>query len=148
MAKYVIDTHALVWLLSNPVRLGHEARKAFRDEKSEFYIVNYVFEEIRRKYEKYKRDNINKGAIKIPPIICWVISKKCKNVRTYKLSQGEIKNWSNKFKMSSELKKISKDDWPIVIMYLILKQRYPRAEIKIISDDNYIRSNSSVRTCW
>lgn len=146
MAKYVIDTHALIWFLSNPnERLGTEARKRMKDPNSEFYVLTDIFEEIRRKFEKFKTDNKPKKAIKIPPIICWLILKKCKNVKIRNLPHGELSLLKSK---EPVLNNFNKDDQPFVAKYLILKQKYPRTEVEIITDDAIMRHNDLIKTCW
>jgi hypothetical protein len=145
MAKYVIDTHALVWFLSNPKLLGPEARKRLKDPNSEFYVLTDVLEEIRRKFEKFKADNKDKGAIKIPPIICWLILRKSKNVKIRKLPYGELSLLRSK---DSALNALKKDDQPFVAKYFILKQKYPRTEVEIITVDDIMRHNDLIKTCW
>lgn len=105
MAKYVIDTHALVWFLSDYKKLGPEAKKALRDPKSEFYVLTSVFKEIRKKYEIFKTGTSTKQTIKLSPIICWLIADKCKNVEIYELDPEEIKRWMTR---KDELKKLKK----------------------------------------
>lgn len=144
MAKYIVDTHTLVWFLSDGKRLGTEAKKALKDPKSEFYILTNVFEEVRRKFEKFKKDNNNKSAIKIPPIICWLIAKKSKNVKICRLDQSQISMVDKK----SEIGNINKDDIPFVVKYCILREKYPRTEIKIITCEDKIRKSNLTRTCW
>lgn len=145
MAKYIIDTQALIWFLTNPKRLGPEAKKAFKDPKSEFYILTDVFDQIRHKFEKFKKDNITNKAIKIPPIIIWLIAKKTKNVKIRKLDHKLINKWVIK---NSDLRQIKKDDIPFVVKQLVLKDKFPRTEVKIITCDNNIRKNKLTRTCW
>jgi hypothetical protein len=145
MAKYVIDTHALIWFLSNPKRLGPEARKRLKDPNSEFYVLTDVFEEIRLKFEKFKTDNKGKNAIKIPPIICWLILKKSKNVKIRNLPYGELSLLRSK---EPVLNKVKKDDQPFVAKYFILKEKYPRTEVEIITVDDIMRHNDLIKTCW
>jgi len=145
MAKYVIDTHALIWFLSNSKRLGPEARKRLKDPNSEFYVLTDVLQEIRRKFEKFKVDNKDKGAIKIPPIICWLILKKSKNVKIRNLPYGELSLLRSK---DAALNALKKDDQPFVAKYFILKQKYPGTEVEIITGDDIMRHNELIKTCW
>jgi len=145
MAKYVIDSHALIWFLSNSKLLGPEARKRLRDPNSEFYLLTDVLEEIRRKFEKFKVDNKNKGAIKIPPIVCWLILKKSKNVKIRKLPSGELSVLRIK---NPALNKFKKDDQSFAAKYFILKQKYPKTEVEIITKDDIMRHNDLINTCW
>lgn len=145
MAKYVIDTHALIWFLSNSKRLGPEARKRLKDPNSEFYVLTDVLQEIRRKFEKFKVDNKDKGAIKIPPIICWLILKKSKNVKIRNLAYSELSLLRSKH---PGLNRFNKDDQPFVAKYFILKQKYPRTEVEIITADDIMRHNDLIKTCW
>ena len=145
MAKYVIDTHTLVWFLSDDKKLGPEARKALCDAKSQFYVLPYVFEEIRQKYEIFKKGTSAKQTIKLPPIICYLIADKCKNVMIYRLDAAEINTRMTKI---DELKRIKKDDLPFAIMYLILKEKHPNTEVKIITQDDLLRKHPLMRTCW
>lgn len=143
MAKYIIDTHVLIWFLSDSSKLKPEQRKTFKDVNSEFYILSRVFEEIRYKFERFKKINNDKGVIKIPPIIVWRITKKCKNVKICMLDDRLIDEWINK---RPELKKIKIDDRPFVVMQLILQKKFPRTEIRIITNDDNIIKNSLTRT--
>jgi hypothetical protein len=145
MAKYVIDSHALIWFLSDSKLLGPEAKKRLKDPNSEFYVLTDVLEEIRRKFEKFKVDNKDKGAIKIPPIICWLILKRSRNVKIRKLSYGELGLLRSK---DPALNRLNKDDRPFVAKYFILKQKYPRTEVEIITHDDNLRKTEIIRTCW
>lgn len=145
MAKYVLDTHVLVRFLTNSRQLGVEAKKALKDPKSEFYVLKNVFEEIRYKFEKFKKDNNSKGAIKIPPIICWLIIKKAKNAKICNMNDKEVINLLEKNKI---LRQIKRDDQPFVAKYLKLKEKYPRTEVKVITEDDNMRKNALIRTCW
>jgi hypothetical protein len=142
--KYVIDTHTLVWFLTNSKLLGPEAKKRLKDPKSEFYVLTNVLEEIRRKFEKFKADNKEKGAIKIPPIVCWRILEKSKNVRIRRLADKESGGPVSK----DLLKKFKKDDQPFVQKYFILKKKYPRSEVEVITKDDILRKSDIIRTCW
>ena len=143
MAKYIIDTHSLVWLLSESLRLKIEQRKAFRDIGAEFYIPVHVFEEIRFKFEKFKKDNKSQGSIKVPPIVAWRIVKKCSNVKIVRLNNREIIEWSRK---RPQINDIKIDDRAFVVLQLILQEKYPRTDVKIITLDGDIKKHPLTRT--
>src|ERR1035437_7844167 len=44
--KYVVDTHALIWFLANPSRLGPAAVKVFADPANEFILPAIALAEI------------------------------------------------------------------------------------------------------
>jgi PIN domain nuclease of toxin-antitoxin system len=143
MAKYIIDTHSLVWFLSEPSKLRIEQRKAFRDISAGYYIPTRVFEEIRYKFEKFKKDGKNKGAIKVPAIVAWRIAKKCNNIKIIRLDDKEINKWVRK---KPQLKQIKRDDLAFAVLQLVLQERYPRTEVRIISNDEIIRKHPLTKT--
>jgi len=143
MARYIIDTHILIKFLSDDSKLRPEQRKAFKESNSEFYVLTNVFEEIRYKFEKFKKDGVNLGSIKIPPIIVWSITKKCKNVRIKKLENIQIGKW---VKSKPDLRLIKKDDLPFVVLQLILQKEYPKTEVRIITNDDIIRKHVLTKT--
>ncbi|MEW6409093.1 MAG: PIN domain-containing protein [Nitrospirota bacterium] len=147
MGIYIVDTQATVWFLTDKQRLGIEARKALNDPKSQIYISHLVFDEIRHKFERFKKGDRNK-TIGLPPIICWLISKKSKNVKLKKqLSSEDIEKLKSKY---PDLRKLQKVDMELCAIQLLLNERYPRTEVRIITSDNQIRkiSINELRTCW
>lgn len=143
MTKYIIDTHALVFFLSDETKLKPEQRKALKELNSEYYVLTKVFEEIRKKFEKFKKDNSNKGAIKIPPMIVWRIAKTCRNLIIKNLGNVQIVEW---MKIKPELRKIKLDDLPFVVLQLILQKEYPKTEVRIITNDDILRKHPLTRT--
>lgn len=143
MAKYIIDTHALILFLSEEVKLKPEQRKALRELNSEYYVLTNVFKEIRNKFEKFKKDSINTRTIKIPPIIVWKIAKRCKNVIIKNLENAEVSGW---IRIKPELRKIKSDDLPFAVLQLILQKQYPKTEVRIITNDDILRKHPLTRT--
>jgi PIN domain nuclease of toxin-antitoxin system len=143
MAKYIIDTHALVLFLSGEATLKPEQRKALKEMNSEYYVLTNVFEEIRNKFEKFKKDGINIRTIKIPPIIVWKIAKRCKNVIIRNLENAEVSEWA---RIKPELQKIKRDDLPFAVLQLILQKQYPKTEVRIITNDDILKKRPLTRT--
>lgn len=142
MAKYIIDTHILVLFFSDESKLRPEQRKALKELNAEYYILTNVFEEIRWKFERFKKDGTSIHAIKIPPIMAWRIAKRCKNVIIRNLDNSEIIEW---IKIRPELQKIKSDDQPFVVLQLILQKEHPKTDVRIITNDDILRKHPLTR---
>lgn len=138
---YVVDTHALIFLLKDSPRLGKQARRILTNPASHLVVPVWCFEELRQKVTKE-----GPASPKVPPTPCLRLVGACRNMRILARGSGVLVEES-RLQRPFRRPVVPQQDLQICATALAIRRATGRT-VAIITRDREISKWGEVPVIW
>ena len=128
--RYVVDTHALVWHLTNDRRLGSQARRVLDDDSARLIVPSIVLAEAKYIAER------KRVALTFKQILDAIVSSP--NTSVFPLDVFAVEYMPEHFEIHDG----------IIVASALFCQEFFRDEIAILTNDRAITESGLVATLW